>query len=114
MQLSSGKTFDEISWAKFCASCGEKTAVCPHKITKSDLLVVLPAGCTHIKLARPTVRVSLPSLQAQRYYQCLILKIFSKRFEKCLSDFMRDFKVLWRTGQPSTMFRTARCDCAAL
>jgi len=55
-----GKSFDEISTAKFCVSCGEKTAVCPHKVTRSDLVIPLPHGCTHIKVARPMVRVNLP------------------------------------------------------
>lgn len=65
--LLSGKTFDELACAKFCVSCGEKTVVCPHKITKSDLVVTLPNGCSHIKLSRPMVRVSLPALQPQGY-----------------------------------------------
>nr|XP_002121447.1 uncharacterized protein LOC100177030 [Ciona intestinalis] len=60
--VNSGKTFDEISFAQFCQSCGEKTAVCPHKITKNDMVVPLPRNCTHIKLARPMVRLSMPAI----------------------------------------------------
>ncbi|XP_076812117.1 uncharacterized protein LOC143459041 [Clavelina lepadiformis] len=62
--VNSGKTFDEITSAKFCVSCGEKTAVCPHKVTKSDMLLPLPHGCTHIKVSRPMVRVAVPNLAA--------------------------------------------------
>lgn len=50
------KTFHELKDAKFCASCGEKTVVCPHKVS-NEKIIVLPHNCTHIKLSRPKVRI---------------------------------------------------------
>lgn len=54
-----GKSFDEIIAAKFCISCGEKTAICPHKVTKEDMILRLPKRCTHIKVSRPLVRIGI-------------------------------------------------------
>ncbi|XP_071503416.1 uncharacterized protein [Diadema antillarum] len=50
------KTFHELKDAKFCASCGEKTVICPHKVS-SEKIIILPHHCTHIKLSRPRVRI---------------------------------------------------------
>lgn len=57
--VNGGKSFDEINCAKFCKSCGEKTAICPHKVTKEDMIVRLPKKCTHVKLSRPQVRTAI-------------------------------------------------------
>nr|XP_039262951.1 uncharacterized protein LOC120338989 [Styela clava] len=57
--INSGKSFDEINCAKFCISCGEKTAICPHKVTKEDMIIKLPRGCTHVKVSRPQVRIAI-------------------------------------------------------
>lgn len=51
-----GKNFHEFKDAKFCASCGETTLLCPHKIIE-EKLVSLPHNCTHIKVTRPVVRI---------------------------------------------------------
>ena len=53
-----GKHYHEFKDAKFCASCGETTLICPHKITDHKV-VSLPHNCTHIKIIRPTVHISL-------------------------------------------------------
>ncbi|XP_064602471.1 uncharacterized protein LOC135468255 [Liolophura sinensis] len=59
-----GKTFHEFKEAHFCASCGEKTVVCPHKLGGGDKVMVLPHGCTHIKVARPNVRINRDMVDA--------------------------------------------------
>ena len=51
-----GKNFHEFKDAKYCASCGETTLLCPHKIIE-EKLVSLPHNCTHIKVTRPVVRI---------------------------------------------------------
>ncbi|KAK7110079.1 uncharacterized protein [Littorina saxatilis] len=53
-----GKTFEEFKDAKYCASCGEKTVICPHRMGGSEKVFVLPHNCTHIKIARPKVRIN--------------------------------------------------------
>lgn len=63
VNVSVGKTFDEINCAKFCKSCGEKTAICPHKVTKEDMIVKLPKRCTHVKVSRPQVRTAISMSQ---------------------------------------------------
>ncbi|XP_030842136.1 neurofilament medium polypeptide isoform X2 [Strongylocentrotus purpuratus] len=50
------KTFHGLKDAKFCASCGEKTVICPHKVS-SEKIIILPHNCSHIKLSRPRVRI---------------------------------------------------------
>ncbi|XP_076436241.1 uncharacterized protein LOC143275834 [Babylonia areolata] len=60
---NSGKTFEEFKDAKFCASCGEKTVVCPHKMGGMEKVFVLPHNCTHIKIARPKVRINREFVQ---------------------------------------------------
>ncbi|XP_078379085.1 uncharacterized protein LOC144662198 [Oculina patagonica] len=52
-----GKNYHEFKDAKFCASCGETTLLCPHKVTDHKV-VSLPHNCTHIKIIRPTVHIS--------------------------------------------------------
>lgn len=52
-----GKNYHEFKDAKFCASCGETTLLCPHKVTDHKVLS-LPHNCTHIKIIRPTVHIS--------------------------------------------------------
>lgn len=52
-----GKNYHEFKDAKFCASCGETTLLCPHKVTDQKV-VSLPHNCTHIKIIRPTVHIS--------------------------------------------------------
>ncbi|XP_069140268.1 uncharacterized protein [Argopecten irradians] len=53
-----GKSFDEFKDAKFCASCGEKTVICPHKLPGVDKVIILPHNTTHIKITRPKVRIN--------------------------------------------------------
>lgn len=55
---NSKKTFHELKDGKFCASCGEKTVLCPHKVS-GEKMITLPHNCTHIKLSRPRVRIPL-------------------------------------------------------
>ncbi|XP_072030797.1 uncharacterized protein [Amphiura filiformis] len=55
---NSKKTYHELKDAKFCASCGEKTVLCPHKVSV-EKVITLPHHCTHIKLSRPKVRIPL-------------------------------------------------------
>nr|XP_054766729.1 uncharacterized protein LOC129273690 [Lytechinus pictus] len=50
------KTFHGLKDAKFCASCGEKTVICPHKVS-NEKIIILPHNCSHIKLSRPKVRI---------------------------------------------------------
>ena len=52
-----GKNYHEFKDAKLCASCGETTLLCPHKVTDHKV-VSLPHNCTHIKIIRPTVHIS--------------------------------------------------------
>lgn len=52
-----GKNYHEFKDARFCASCGETTLLCPHKVTDHKV-VSLPHNCTHIKIIRPTVHIS--------------------------------------------------------
>ncbi|XP_070540507.1 uncharacterized protein [Ptychodera flava] len=52
------KSFHELKDAKFCGSCGEKTVICPHKVS-GDKVVILPHNCTHVKLSRPKVRINV-------------------------------------------------------
>ena len=51
-----GKNYHEFKDAKFCASCGETTLLCPHKVAV-EKIVSLPHNCTHIKITRPTVHL---------------------------------------------------------
>lgn len=60
---NTGKTFEEFKDAKYCASCGEKTVICPHKMGGADRVFVLPHNCTHIKIARPKVRINKEFVQ---------------------------------------------------
>ncbi|KAL8603228.1 hypothetical protein ACOMHN_046234 [Nucella lapillus] len=60
---NAAKTFEEFKDAKFCPSCGEKTVVCPHKMGGMEKVFVLPHNCTHIKIARPKVRINREFLQ---------------------------------------------------
>ncbi|KAI8789062.1 hypothetical protein BgiMline_000923 [Biomphalaria glabrata] len=53
-----GKTFEELKDAKYCASCGEKTLICPHKLTGPEKIFILPHHCSHIKITRPRVRIN--------------------------------------------------------
>lgn len=55
---NSGKTFEEFKDAKYCASCGEKTVICPHKLGGSDKVFMLPHNCSHIKIIRPKVKIN--------------------------------------------------------
>ncbi|CAH1784655.1 unnamed protein product [Owenia fusiformis] len=52
------KTFHEFKDAKYCASCGEKTVLCPHKIVGADKIFVLPHNTTHIRVTRPKVKIN--------------------------------------------------------
>ncbi|KAK7494886.1 hypothetical protein BaRGS_00013765 [Batillaria attramentaria] len=60
---NTGKTFEEFKDAKYCASCGEKTVICPHKMGGAEKVFVLPHNCTHIKIARPKVRINREFVQ---------------------------------------------------
>ncbi|CAL1530077.1 unnamed protein product [Lymnaea stagnalis] len=53
-----GKTFEEFKEASFCASCGEKTVICPHKLSGPEKIFLLPHNCSHIKISRPKVRIT--------------------------------------------------------
>ncbi|XP_071947755.1 uncharacterized protein [Antedon mediterranea] len=53
---NSKQTFHELKDGKFCSSCGEKTVLCPHKVS-DEMIITLPHNCTHIKLARPKIRL---------------------------------------------------------
>ncbi|XP_012934651.1 uncharacterized protein LOC101853915 [Aplysia californica] len=53
-----GKTFEEFKDAKYCASCGEKTVICPHKLGGAEKIFILPHNCSHIKIIRPKVRIN--------------------------------------------------------
>ncbi|KAI0233898.1 hypothetical protein LSAT2_015868 [Lamellibrachia satsuma] len=53
-----GKNFHEFNEADYCPSCGEKTVLCPHKILSQEQVFSLPGGSTHIKIARPKVRLN--------------------------------------------------------
>merc|ERR1719422_1167944 len=55
---NNAKTFEEFKDAKFCASCGEKTVICPHKLGGSEKVFMLPHNCSHIKIIRPKVRIN--------------------------------------------------------
>ncbi|KAJ8025509.1 hypothetical protein HOLleu_33087 [Holothuria leucospilota] len=57
------KTFYELKDAKFCPSCGEKTVVCPHKVS-GEKIISLPHNCTHVKLSRP--RIKIPADRKER------------------------------------------------
>ncbi|XP_038070672.1 citron Rho-interacting kinase-like [Patiria miniata] len=52
------KTWHELKDAKFCTSCGEKTVLCPHKVS-GEKIIMLPHNCSHIKLSRPGVRIPM-------------------------------------------------------
>ncbi|XP_022086611.1 uncharacterized protein LOC110977099 isoform X2 [Acanthaster planci] len=52
------KTWHELKDAKFCTSCGEKTVLCPHKVS-GEKVIMLPHNCSHIKLSRPGVRIPM-------------------------------------------------------
>ncbi|XP_033102930.1 uncharacterized protein LOC117105765 isoform X2 [Anneissia japonica] len=53
---NSKQTFHELKDGKFCSSCGEKTVLCPHKVS-DEMIITLPHQCTHIKLSRPKIRL---------------------------------------------------------
>ncbi|KAH9524740.1 hypothetical protein Btru_027658 [Bulinus truncatus] len=53
-----GKSFEEFKDAKYCASCGEKTLICPHKLSGPEKILILPHHCSHIKITRPKVRIN--------------------------------------------------------
>lgn len=53
-----GKSYEELKESKFCASCCEKTSICPHKLPQGEKIIVLPQSCSHIKIARPKVRIN--------------------------------------------------------
>ncbi|XP_019646169.1 PREDICTED: uncharacterized protein LOC109486719 [Branchiostoma belcheri] len=54
-----GRNFEEFKEGAFCPSCGEKTVICPHKVTTKDKVFILPKNCTHIKVVRPKLRVNI-------------------------------------------------------
>ncbi|XP_063289642.1 uncharacterized protein LOC134574477 isoform X1 [Pelobates fuscus] len=47
-----GKVYEELAGASMCFSCGERTLLCPHKISGTRVVSV-PKHCTHIKICRP-------------------------------------------------------------
>ncbi|KAK6184991.1 hypothetical protein SNE40_007324 [Patella caerulea] len=53
-----GKSFEEFKDAKYCQSCGEKTIICPHKLSGSEKIYILPINCSHLKITRPKVRIN--------------------------------------------------------
>ncbi|XP_045189015.1 uncharacterized protein LOC123546637 isoform X2 [Mercenaria mercenaria] len=53
-----GRSFEEFKEAKYCPSCGEKTVICPHKLPGSERIFPLPINCTHLKIARPKVKIN--------------------------------------------------------
>ncbi|ELU04076.1 hypothetical protein CAPTEDRAFT_225603 [Capitella teleta] len=60
---NNGRTFHEFKDSKFCPSCGEKTVLCPHKILNQEHIFTLPPSVTHIKIARPKVRINLDNME---------------------------------------------------
>ncbi|XP_074640808.1 uncharacterized protein LOC141898673 [Tubulanus polymorphus] len=54
-----GHTYHEFKGAKYCASCGEKTVICPHKMGNAENVLPLPINCSHIKILRPKVKINL-------------------------------------------------------
>ncbi|XP_059165212.1 uncharacterized protein LOC131947844 isoform X2 [Physella acuta] len=58
---NNGKTFEEFKDASFCASCGEKTIICPHKLSGPEKIFILPHNCSHVKMTRPKVRINKPA-----------------------------------------------------
>ena len=45
-----------------------QTVFCPHKIADQDEVFPLPANCTHIKVARPKVRINQPLVEWVEFY----------------------------------------------
>ncbi|ESO98340.1 hypothetical protein LOTGIDRAFT_159143 [Lottia gigantea] len=55
---NNGKSYDEFKEAKYCSSCGEKTVICPHKLSGSEKIYILPINCSHLKITRPVVKIN--------------------------------------------------------
>lgn len=53
-----GNTFYEFQNVHYCKSCGQKTLVCPHKVSTGERTFHLPLHCTHIKFTRPGLPIS--------------------------------------------------------
>lgn len=54
-----GKTFDELSFGKYCVNCGGKTVICPHKLTIESSVIKLPLNSTHLMIKRPFIKWNL-------------------------------------------------------
>jgi len=57
MQISSnGTNWRDCPEVKYCWSCGDKTLVCPHKITLNETIVSIPAETIFLKFSRPKLQ----------------------------------------------------------
>nr|XP_014343728.1 PREDICTED: uncharacterized protein LOC102353636 [Latimeria chalumnae] len=53
---NNGQIYEEVKGVTACRSCGEKTLICPHKISNNSV-IELPKNCTHIKISRPRAHI---------------------------------------------------------
>jgi len=95
-----GKTFNEMSCGKYCISCGNKTVICPHKLTVDSSIIRLPNNSTHLMIKRPFIKVKLlPSFNKKESLKSDtktskinvginkdLCKIFNKHLENLLFD----------------------------
>jgi hypothetical protein len=53
---SDGSSWHDMKDVKYCENCGEKTLICPHKITDNELVLPLPSNAKYFRLLRPKLQ----------------------------------------------------------
>lgn len=53
---SNGTNWKEFQDITYCESCGDKTFICPHKLTVNESVFELPQNISFIKFVRPKLQ----------------------------------------------------------
>jgi hypothetical protein len=56
MTSSDGKIWRECKLVRFCENCGDKTLICPHKLSLAEVVVDVPEGTKMLRFSRPKLQ----------------------------------------------------------
>ncbi len=57
IQMSSnGINWIDCPEMKYCSNCGDKTLICPHKMSINEMIVSIPANTIYLKFSRPKLQ----------------------------------------------------------
>lgn len=53
---TNGTVWYDCKQVKFCNNCGEKTFICPHKLSLQESIIKIPPNTLYLKFSRPKLQ----------------------------------------------------------